>query len=136
MLRAQALTFLCFIHMPVAFGNTGQIHKAKPQGCGLASLRVLTCRPLQSAFGCRRGKTCASRAVRDGLGSPHRMAAKTQSVGHVPAGVTGHTEADTGTEPDPPEGTEGGQGLGLSCSTSDHFFFVYQVSLQDEMNLY
>lgn len=70
--------------------------------------QVLTCRPLRSAFGCRRGKTCASRAVRDGLGSPHRMAANTQSVGHIPAGVIGHAGAGTGAEPGPTEGNEGG----------------------------
>lgn len=53
-----------------------------PQGPGLrlhppARPALLTCRPHRSACGCRRGRTCASRAAPGGSGSPRRTAAKT-----------------------------------------------------------
>lgn len=69
-LRCPSLLFLLIC--PVASSNTDQHTQAVLTAC-----RSLTCQRPRSAFGCRRGRTCASRAARGGLGSPRRMAAKT-----------------------------------------------------------
>ena len=56
----------------------------EPHRHSLTALRLLTCRPPRSAFGCRRGRTCASQEAQDGSGNPRRMAAETHTVSTVP----------------------------------------------------
>lgn len=117
-------SFTALNRTPSGFSNTRQTQNTNLP----AALGVLTCQPLRSAFGCRRGRTCASRAVPGGLGSPHRMAANTQSAGHAPAGVSGSGGRARGEHR--PRGERWARGS-LSLG-QNHFSFVYQTALRGE----
>lgn len=129
-LCAQTPIFAVLIPVLTGFKHTCQIDKKnlctpKPHWYSLTALRLLTCRPPRSAFGCRRGRTCASQEVRDGSGSPRQTAAKTHTVSTLT-----HLLASRGTEggqpsfrctrgetkPGPREGNERGRAPGSHSS--------------------
>lgn len=128
---------LCFFYLSARWlqpppTNTQQ---TVPPAC-----RSLTCQRPRSASGCRRGRTCASRAARGGSGSPRRMAAETQS-GHTPAvppagaaGWRGRSVRRKGQAHGP-----GGAGAGSLCpSRSEPTFSLgaYLFKMEMEMDLH
>lgn len=135
MFHAQTPIFAFLIHTlavfkrPLPDTQKGHPHvraTPEPHRHSLTALRLLTCRPPRSAFGCRRGRTCASQEARDGSGNPRRTAAETHTVSTVPrprarrgeerraATLLLHTPR--GVKPGPTEGNEREPGLASHLS--------------------
>lgn len=124
--RPQSSLFL--FTFSVALSPTYHTHKTDSRMP--TALRPLTCRPLQSACGCRRGRTCASPAAPDGLGSPHRTAAETQAARSHAGGGCQARGARTGED--------GGVGFGSHChsrpepSSSWDAGYLFRMEMENE----